>query len=163
MNQTADEDTVENKTVDEITGVAEKLKRSVTFSSQVSRSDGLVQNKENTKKAEEITTEYQTYPRPSLKVQRPRTSGNDMINNNLPDEEHRTKSAHVIRNVYDINAYQQSWSPSDAQRKFNALHGDHVPDLRREPDLRITTNERRHHTPEAGNAPSYIFSGQYVS
>ena len=57
----------------------------------------------------------------------------------------------------------RGWSRSDIRRKFNRVHGnDVVPDLRRKPDLRITSNERRHRFPELGGAGSYVMNGLSV-
>ena len=63
----------------------------------------------------------------------------------------------------DINSIQQQWSKSDMQNNFNAKYGDLVPDLRRIPDRRITTCERRHRIPETGNMEAFVFHGQYAS
>ena len=63
----------------------------------------------------------------------------------------------------NINSIQQQWSKSDMQNNFNIKYGDLVPDLRRIPDRRITTCERRHRIPEAGNMGSFVFNGQYAS
>ena len=48
------------------------------------------------------------------------------------------------------------------RRKFNTTHRDSTPDLRRKPDLRITTNERRHRFPDVGDAGSYVWNGLAV-
>lgn len=45
---------------------------------------------------------------------------------------------------------QNSWSKTEARRRFHEQFPEGAPDIRRKPDLRITTNERRHVVPETG-------------
>lgn len=45
---------------------------------------------------------------------------------------------------------QNSWSKTEAHRRFHQQFPESAPDIRRKPDLRITTNERRHVVPETG-------------
>lgn len=45
---------------------------------------------------------------------------------------------------------QNSWSKTEAHRRFHEQFPESAPDIRRKPDLRITTNERRHIVPETG-------------
>lgn len=45
---------------------------------------------------------------------------------------------------------QNSWSKTEAHRRFHDQFSESAPDIRRKPDLRITTNERRHVVPETG-------------
>ena len=45
---------------------------------------------------------------------------------------------------------QNSWSKTEAHRRFHAQFPESAPDIRQKPDLRITTNERRHIVPETG-------------
>ncbi|XP_068740462.1 sperm-associated microtubule inner protein 4-like [Montipora capricornis] len=45
---------------------------------------------------------------------------------------------------------QNSWSKTEANRRFHEQFPESAPDIRRKPDLRITTNERRHIVPETG-------------
>ncbi|XP_029200283.2 uncharacterized protein C7orf31-like isoform X1 [Acropora millepora] len=45
---------------------------------------------------------------------------------------------------------QNTWSKTEAQRKFHEQFPESAPDIRRKPDLRVTTNERRHIVPETG-------------
>lgn len=45
---------------------------------------------------------------------------------------------------------QNSWSKTEARRRFHEQFPEGAPDIRRKPDLRITTNERRHVIPETG-------------
>lgn len=45
---------------------------------------------------------------------------------------------------------QNSWSRTEAHRKFHEQFPENAPDIRQKPDLRITTNERRHVIPETG-------------
>ena len=45
---------------------------------------------------------------------------------------------------------QNTWSQTEAQRKFHEQFPESAPDIRRKPDLRVTTNERRHVVPETG-------------
>ena len=45
---------------------------------------------------------------------------------------------------------QNSWSKTEAHRKFREQFPENAPDIRQKPDLRITTNERRHVIPETG-------------
>ncbi|EDO41392.1 predicted protein [Nematostella vectensis] len=45
---------------------------------------------------------------------------------------------------------QNSWSRTEAHRKFHQEFPENAPDIRQKPDLRITTNERRHVIPETG-------------
>lgn len=75
---------------------------------------------------------------------------------------HGKTGSYLDRRI-DINSIQQQWSKSDMQNNFNIKYGDLVPDLRRTPDRRITTCERRHWIPEAGNMESFVFNGQYAS
>ena len=45
---------------------------------------------------------------------------------------------------------QNSWSKTEAHRRFHEQFPENAPDIREKPDLRITTNERRHIIPETG-------------
>jgi hypothetical protein len=45
---------------------------------------------------------------------------------------------------------QNSWSRTEAHQKFHEQFPENAPDIRQKPDLRITTNERRHIIPETG-------------
>ena len=45
---------------------------------------------------------------------------------------------------------QTSWSKTEARRRFHEQFPENAPGIRRKPDLRITTNERRHTIPETG-------------
>lgn len=45
---------------------------------------------------------------------------------------------------------ENSWSKTEARRSFHEQFPESAPDIRRKPDLRITTNERRHIIPETG-------------
>jgi len=45
---------------------------------------------------------------------------------------------------------QSSWSKTEAHRRFHEQFPESAPDIRRKPDLRVTTNERRHVVPETG-------------
>ena len=66
-----------------------------------------------------------------------------------------------------LNDMQQTWSPTEAHRKFHQTYSENPPDLRRRPDLRVTSQdllpgqskERRHVIPEMDNCGSYVFHG----
>lgn len=45
---------------------------------------------------------------------------------------------------------QDCWSKTEARRRFHEQFPENAPDIRRKPDMRITTNERRHVVPESG-------------
>ena len=45
---------------------------------------------------------------------------------------------------------QNSWSKTETRRRFHEQFPENAPDIRQKPDLRITTNERRHVIPETG-------------
>ncbi|KAK3736635.1 hypothetical protein QZH41_017022 [Actinostola sp. cb2023] len=51
---------------------------------------------------------------------------------------------------------QDSWSRTEAHRKFHEKFPENAPDIRQKPDLRITTNERRHVIPETGVHVYYL-------
>ena len=51
---------------------------------------------------------------------------------------------------------QNSWSRTEAQRRFHEQFPESAPDIRQKPDLRITTNERRHMIPETGLHGYYL-------
>lgn len=53
---------------------------------------------------------------------------------------------------------QNNYSKSAANRQFHIEYPENAPDIRRKPDTRITTNERRHVIPEVG-CHSYYFHG----
>lgn len=53
---------------------------------------------------------------------------------------------------------QKSFNRSAVHRKFHLEFPENAPDIRRKPDTRITTNERRHIIPEVG-CHSYYFHG----
>lgn len=62
------------------------------------------------------------------------------------------------RSSTELLKVRDSWSKSAASREFHAKYPEQTPDLRRKPDLRFTTNEKRHVVPEA-KAHTYIFRG----
>ena len=51
---------------------------------------------------------------------------------------------------------QNGWSKTEAHRRFHEQFPENAPDIRRKPDLRITTNERRHVIPETGTHVYYF-------
>ena len=62
----------------------------------------------------------------------------------------------TLRN--DLRHLQGNYSKSATHRKFHSEFPENSPDIRRAPDMRITTNERRHVIPEIG-CHSYYFHG----
>ena len=62
------------------------------------------------------------------------------------------------RSSTELLNVRNSWSKSASSRKFHQQYPEPTPDLRRKPDLRLTTNEKRHVVPEA-KAHTYIFRG----
>lgn len=62
------------------------------------------------------------------------------------------------RSSTELLKARDSWSKSTASREFHGRYPEPTPDLRRKPDLRFTSNEKRHVVPEA-NAHTYIFRG----
>ncbi|XP_065053966.1 sperm-associated microtubule inner protein 4-like isoform X2 [Rhopilema esculentum] len=62
------------------------------------------------------------------------------------------------RSTTDLLNVHDRWSKSAASRRFHEAYPEPTPDLRRKPDLRFTTNEKRHVVPEA-KAHTYIFRG----
>lgn len=59
-------------------------------------------------------------------------------------------SRYVKRPSTALLEMQNSWSRTEAHRKFHEQFPENAPDIRQKPDLRITTNERRHVIPETG-------------
>ena len=62
----------------------------------------------------------------------------------------------ILRN--DLRRLQENYSKSATHRKFHGNFPERAPDIRRTPDMRITTNERRHVIPEIG-CHGYYFHG----
>jgi len=62
------------------------------------------------------------------------------------------------RSSTEVLKVRDNWSRSAASRRFHQQYPEPTPDLRRKPDLRLTTNEKRHIVPEA-KAHTYIFRG----
>ena len=86
-----------------------------------------------------IPQEIKGDPACPLKYYRPHTVGN-------------YRSSTELLNVRD------NWTKSSASQRFHHQYPEPTPDLRRKPDLRLTTNEKRHVIPEA-KAHTYLFRG----
>ena len=152
--------------------------RSVKFSRSVSFSDGISireipmndENKENR------LFPHQTFPRtpfPGARrgINRPSSAFQTPTFYNQPEKTPVTSSTDPAvspkyfrgrsatgRNSSSDVVEAQNWSRSEMHRKFHESFPEGAPDLRRKPDTRVTTNERRHVIPETG-AHTYYFRG----
>lgn len=113
-----------------------------------------------------------TLTRPQTAPERPRSP----IVNNMPSQLHEQAMTGSTNNdLYPkwfraSNSYsrpgsrpstfymnlQNRWNRTEAQRRFHEQFPENAPDIRQKPDLRITTNERRHMIPETGLHGYYL-------
>lgn len=93
----------------------------------------------------------------NMPSQLPEKTMTGSTNNNLYPKWFRPVAKYdEVRPSTALLKLQESWSKTEAHRKFHRQFSEDAPDIRRKPDLRITTNERRHVIPETGIHVFYL-------
>ena len=108
----------------------------------------------------------QTRPETALEVSKQLTVTSPMVNNMPSQVSDQARTGSTDSDLYPkwfrasklgetrpstaLLELQNSWSKTEANRRFHEQFPESAPDIRRKPDLRITTNERRHILPETG-------------